>query len=210
MKQLLCSLIAALCLITFASSAFAEGDAKGGGSSGSSSGGGTGGRGIGLNVGGGFPFLAQAGVDIYFANNLGVSLGYGTLSVSAGTTSVDLAMPEALLRWHPLGGIFFVAAGLGQETMKAKGTDKTTSQTVEINVTAMTAIGKLGWMWGSNNGGFWFGMDLSYIKPSGAKTDIKTALPTNNTEYKDAVDQAKKFGEMAYFNITLARFGWMF
>lgn len=165
---------------------------------------------FGLHVGLGVPFVTQAGADIYFNDNWGLELGFNQLSVSAGVAKVALTMPELLVKWHPFSGSFFMAAGLGQETLSSKATDALTAQTAELKLTANASVVKLGWMWGSGNGGFWFGMDASYVMPSGAKAEITSTLPPTSDTYKEAEEQAKKFGELAYTNITFARLGWLF
>ncbi|MES2854981.1 MAG: hypothetical protein V4692_03910 [Bdellovibrionota bacterium] len=204
MKQLSSLLAFAFCFTTASQAFSAEGKDSGG------SGGGESRQGFGLNLALGFPFLTQAGVDIYLFDNLGLSLGYGNFNAKFGGSTIDLVMPEVILKWHPFGGVFFMGGGVGEEKLVSKATDSTSGQTAEIKVTAMTAIAKIGWMWGSNNGGFWYGLDLSYIRPSGAKTEITSSLPTTNETYKEVQDQAKRFGEMAYGNFTFARLGWMF
>jgi hypothetical protein len=165
---------------------------------------------FGLNAGLGIPFLTQGGVNMYFSDNVGLDIDYGILSITSGQSKTSLSMPSALLKWHPFSGSFFIGAGVGQETLDSKATDVTTSETAEIKVTAMTAIGKLGWMWGSQDGGLWFGLDLSFISPSGAKTTITSDLPTTNSAYQDAQTQADKFGKTSYTNITFARLGFLF
>lgn len=174
-------------------------------------GGGGGGHGtFGINGGLGIPFLTQAGVNIYFTDNVGLDVDYGLLSIKSGETKLELNMPSAMLKWHPMAGNFYVAGGVGQETLTATATSAMSNQTAEIKVTAMTAIAKVGWMWGANNGGLWFGMDISYIAPSGAKTTINSTLPATSQEYKDAQADADKFGKSSYMNFTFARLGFLF
>lgn len=170
------------------------------------------GGGFGFNFGFGVPFLSQAGLSYHFNSKLGVSLGYGLLDLKVGDAKTKLSMPEVLLVCHPFAGSFFLAAGAGQETLEATATDSTGTHTAKGKVEAMTTVAKLGWMWGISNGGFWFGMDISHIMPSGAKTTV-TAPPgmsTNDPAYKDVVEAGEKFGKTAYTNITFARFGWIF
>lgn len=171
---------------------------------------GGGGGGVGINAGFGLPYVSQYGVDIAFSDKFGLALGYNNLSLTVGVTGVTLTMPELLLTWRPFSGAFFIGVGAGQEDMKATATDATTSQTAEIAVKASTSIAKLGWMWGRGDKGLWFGMDVSYISPSGATTTITTALPATDPAYQDAQTQAEKFGSTAYTNITFARLGYMF
>lgn len=167
-------------------------------------------QGFGLHAGIGLPFVQQAGVNYYFTNDLGLDIGYNILDLSIGDSKVTLSMPEVLLKWHPFKGSFFVGAGLGQEKLSVKATDLATGEAAKLDIEATTTIAKLGWMWGSNNGGFWFGVDASYIVPSGAKTTVTSSLPPTHPSYVDVVEQGDKFGKMAFTNITFARLGWIF
>lgn len=167
--------------------------------------------GFGLSVGLGSPFLTQAGLNYKMSDRVGFSLGYNLLDLSLGTAGVKLAMPELLVHYHPFMGSYFVALGVGQETLDVTASDLTTGYKTAVNVTAMTGIVKTGWMWGIGNNGFWFGVDASYIMPSGATQSITApGVPTTDPSYQDALDAAKKFGETAYMNITFARMGWIF
>lgn len=165
---------------------------------------------FGFNVAMGTPFLQQAGLNYQFSDKFGMSLGYNILDLTIGTAGLKLTMPELMFGYHPFGGSYFLAAGVGQEALKISSST-TSGQTVAIDVTAMTTIVKTGWMWGISNGGFWFGMDVAYIMPSSPSTTITApGVPTTDTAYTDAQDSAKKFGETAYMNITFARLGWLF
>ena len=167
--------------------------------------------GFGLNVGAGIPFLMQGGVNYRMSETLGFSAAYNMLDVTSGTASVELSMPEVLVHYHPFKGSFFLAAGIGQETLTVSATDLQTSATATADVTAMTGIIKTGWMWGAASGGLWFGMDIAYISPFSPSTTISApGVPTTSQEYRDVVDAANKFGETAYINFTFARLGYIF
>lgn len=166
--------------------------------------------GFGLHVGVGVPFLSQAGFDYQMSDKFGLSLGYNMLDLSVGDAKSKLSMPELLLRYHPFSGSFYLAAGVGQETLNVSAT-ATGGAKAEIDVKATTTIVKTGWMWGAGDGGIWFGMDVSFISPSGAEQTITApGVPTSDQAYIDALDAAKKFGETAYTNITFARLGYLF
>lgn len=165
---------------------------------------------FGLNVGVGLPFLQQAGANFYFTDHFGLDLGYNKFNLTVDSASVDLTVPELVAKWHPFGGAFFIGGGVGQESFKAVGSDALTGQTAEISVKATTMIGKLGWMWGSNNGGFWYGMDFAFYSPSSPETTIVSILPSTDPAYVDAQEQADKFGKTSFTNLTFARFGWLF
>lgn len=166
---------------------------------------------IGVNAGLGVPFLSQFGLNYKLSPQFGLSAGYNSLDVTLGTSKASLKMPEILLHFHPLSGSWFVAGGLGQETLDVSATDAQTGNTASASVKAMTVIAKTGWMWGLANDGFWFGIDYSYISPSGANvTIVAPGVPTNDPAYTDTQDAAKKFGETAFTNLTFARIGWIF
>lgn len=167
--------------------------------------------GVGLNIGLGVPFLTQAGLNYQISDRWGVEAGYNLFSLDVSSASVELSMPEVLLKFHPFAGSYFIGAGVGQETMEVKSADTSGANEVSIKVEAATTIVKTGWMWGVSNGGFWFGMDVAYIMPSSPKQTITApGVPTTSESYLDAVDAADKFGKTAYTNITFARFGWLF
>ncbi len=174
-------------------------------------GGGGGGMGVGLNLGIGLPFLSQYGVNVRLNNKFGISAGYGVLDIDVDEANLKLDMPEALLNYHPFGGSFYLGLGLGKEKLEVTATESTTSTKISIEVEAMTTLARLGWMWGVSDGGFWFGMDVTYIKPnSPEKTSSAPGVPTSDPNYQDADEAADDFGKSAYANFTFARFGWVF
>lgn len=169
------------------------------------------GSGVGLQVGLGLPFVSQAGFHYKATDKFGFSLGYNLLDFSLGDSKTKLSMPEFLVHYHPFSGSFFVAAGVGQENLKVSATDITTGTEVAIEVAATTTVIKTGWMWGITNGGFWFGIDMSYVMPSGGTPTITApGVPASSQSYIDAVEAADKFSKTAYTNFTFARLGWIF
>ncbi len=169
------------------------------------------GSGLGINLGIGFPFLSQFGVNFQLTNKLGISAGYGILDLDVDEANLKLDMPEVYLNYHPFAGAFYVGLGIGKETLDVTATESTTSTEISIEVDAMTTLARLGWMWGADNGGFWFGMDLTYIKPNSPEVTISApGVPTSDPNYIDAVDAAEDFGQSSYINLTLARIGWIF
>ncbi len=167
--------------------------------------------GFGLSVGTGIPFLGQVGANYQFSDKINFYGTYNILSLDSGSAKVELAMPEVGVLYHPFSGAFFIGAGLGQETLEVSATDADTSQEVRADVDAMTAIAKLGWMWGAANGGFWFGLDVAYISPLNSDVTVTApGVPTSDPDYQDTVDAAEKFGESAYINFTFARIGYIF
>lgn len=166
--------------------------------------------GFGLDVGMGTPFLSQFGLTYQRNDTWGFSLSQNTLDLSVAGAGVKLSMPEIMVNYHPFKGSYFIGLGLGQEKLNITS-GVAGVNAVALDVEAMTTVLKTGWKWGIGNGGFWFGMDLSYVLPSSPKTTITApGVPTNDPAYIDAEDAAKKFGETAFINITFARIGYLF
>lgn len=168
------------------------------------------GGGFGFNFGIGLPFLSQAGLNYVMSDKLSFGLSYNQLKLDSGLASVSLTLPEASINWHPFSGSFFLGLGYGSQSFLAKATETTTGESVEIKVDSTAAIGKLGWMWGASDGGLWFGIDMSVISPSGAKTTITTIVPETDKAYIDAKEQSTKFGNSSYSNLTFFRLGYLF
>lgn len=167
--------------------------------------------GFGVNVGIGIPYLGQAGVNYTFSDQFRVSAVYNILDMSVDEAEAKLTMPEVFVTYHPFSGSFFLGAGLGKEKLEVTATDTSGSNQVRAEVTATTAIAKLGWMWGAADKGFWFGVDVAYIKPMNAKNTLSApGVPTSDPNYQDVIDAMDKFGETAYLNITFARLGYIF
>lgn len=167
--------------------------------------------GVGISAGLGVPFVSQYGLNINLSNKLSLLIGQNTLDVSVGTASVELTMPEFSIHWHPFAGSFYLGVGMGKETLNVTAVDLLTSNTASAEVSATTTVVKLGWMWGKENGGFWFGMDVAYIMPSGGEVNIVApGLSSTDQAYIDVADAGEKFGETAYANITFARLGYLF
>lgn len=167
--------------------------------------------GIGVQTGLGIPFLSQGGIHYKASDKFGLAIGYNLLEFTFGYSKTSLSMPEVLLHFHPFSGAFFIAAGAGKENLKVTASDGTPSTDVAIEVSATTTIIKTGWMWGIGDGGFWLGIDMSYVMPSGGTTTITApGVPTTTQAYIDALEAADKFGKLSYTNLTFIRFGYLF
>lgn len=166
---------------------------------------------LGFHFGMGLPFISQYGLDYTLGKHLTLSVSQNSFAVTTGEASVELTMPQVLLHFHPFQGDFYIAAGIGKETLDVEARDATTNTFARASVDANTTLARVGWMWGKDNGGFWFGMDLTYIMPSGAEVTIETnGFNPGDDEYDDVKKAGEDFGEASYFNITFARFGWLF
>ena len=167
--------------------------------------------GFGVNVGIGLPYLGQVGANYTFSSQLRISAVYNILDLTIDEAEAKLVMPEIFVTYHPFSGSFFLGAGLGREKLEVTATENGGTNQVRAEVTATTAIAKLGWMWGAQDKGFWFGVDLAYIIPMNAKNTLTApGVPTTDPNYQDVVDAMDQFGETAYFNITIARLGYIF
>jgi hypothetical protein len=165
---------------------------------------------IGINAGFGIPFVSQYGLMFTFGNSISVNVEYNNLDLSIDQASVSLTMPAVVANWHVFGGAFYIGAGVGQETLTAEAVDSTIGASVRGEVTATTAIARIGWMWGKADGGFWFGMDATVISPSGASSKLTTTGVPASEDVQDVEDSLNRFGETAYTNITIARLGYIF
>lgn len=164
---------------------------------------------VGINAALGVPFVTQYGVNLTMGPMWSADISYNNLSYTLGTASVDLTMPALMLNWHPMSGAFYIGLGVGQETLNVKSSES--GVTAEGEVTSSTTIAKIGWMWGKANGGFWFGMDLAYVSPSGGDPDFTVTGGTATAEQvEDVEDSLDTFSETAYTNVTFARFGYLF
>ncbi len=172
---------------------------------------GHGATGFGISGGIGLPYITQFGVDYHLNEMFSAHFNYNNLDLSVDTAKLKLTMPELLVYFHPFSGSFFIGGGLGQETLKSSARDSTTNLEASIEVKATTTIIKTGWVWGTDDGGFFGGLDYSYIMPSGASSTITApGVPTTSKEYQDAVDAADKFGSTAYGNLTFLKIGYLF
>lgn len=167
--------------------------------------------GFGASAAFGIPFLTQIHAHYQLNDQVSFSAGLNSLSLDAGEASVSMTLPEVIVKYHPFAGAFFVGGGLGSNSLEVTATESVTSNKISAKVDSTAMIIKTGWMWGASDGGFWYGMDFSYISPSGASSTITApGVSTSDPNYQDAVDAAEKYGETALFNLTLLRIGWMF
>jgi hypothetical protein len=167
--------------------------------------------GFGVNVGIGLPFLGQIGANYTFSSQLRISAVYNILDISIDEADAKLVMPEIFVTYHPFSGSFFLGVGLGREKLEVTATESLGTNQVRAEVTANTAIAKLGWMWGAQDKGFWFGVDLAYIIPMNAKNTLTApGVPTTDPNYQDVVEAMDEFGDTPYLNITIARLGYIF
>ena len=167
---------------------------------------------LGLNLGLGLPYVSQYGINYTMGANWTANLQVNSLDLTTGEANANLGMNEFGINWHPFSGSFFIGFGIGQQKLEVTAVDSTINAAASIDVSSTTTIAKLGWMWGKADSGFWFGMDLAFISPTGSKVNVETTggLGTNTSQYKDVVDLGEKFGELSYMNLTFARLGYLF
>jgi hypothetical protein len=168
-------------------------------------------RGLSVSFGAGVPFINQFGLHYSLSDKMTVYAGYTNLSADLGTAQAEMTLPEVGLQYHPFGGAFFLGLGAGSVSLESSAVDAVTLLKASIEVTATAAIGKMGWMWGAADGGLWFGIDLSYISPSGPKSTITApGVSTTSQAYLDAESAADKFGTTAFPGLTFLRLGYFF
>lgn len=175
---------------------------------------------FGFNAGFGLPYLSQFGVNyVHSSHQFSAELSYNTFGISVGSVGVGMSKAEVSLRWHPFGGSYFVGAGLGKQTMYAKGTEIISGQSVEtkIDVSSNALTPMMGWMWGMGDGGFYAGLDFGFQNPSGAVATITTnadasiqATPEYQQLITETADQSKKYGETGFVTLTFLRLGYLF
>lgn len=165
----------------------------------------------GFNLGIGLPYIGQVGVNYRLNAKWAVSAGYNLLKLDVDEATAELEMPEIFFQYYPWAGSFFIGAGLGKESLEVTAKEQLDGDPISIEVDAMTTIAKLGWTWGTGNGGFWYGVDMAYIMPN--SPDVTTNAPgvlTSDPNYQDAIEAAEDFGETSYPNITFIRVGYIF
>lgn len=167
---------------------------------------------LGVDVGLGFPYLAQAGVTYRVNEMFSVVAGYHLLDIDVDEASAELSMPAILVHYYPFSGSFFLGAGVGKQNLEVSATESDSNTKITAESDATTTIAQLGWTWGASNGGFWFGFDISYIMPSGADSSISpsSGAITSDPNYQDVQKALDDFGDTSYPNITFARLGWLF
>lgn len=116
---------------------------------------------FGLSAGVGAPFVSQYAVDVSFGSNWGMSLSQNALSAESGEASVDLSSNVAIVNWHIFSGSFYIGLGIGQEELEVSAKESSSSLVASASVTTNSLLGRLGWMWGKADAGFWFGADIS-------------------------------------------------
>lgn len=166
---------------------------------------------IGGHIGFGAPYIAQLGLDFTLGDNLTLSVTRNSVGFEIDEVDLSLTMSEVGVKWHPFGGAFFVGAGIGSQTLSAEAEEETTGATASVDVDNSVGIARLGWMWGKNDGGFWFGVDAAYVVPSGGEVEVKAdGLTSADQEFQDAQDAGELFAETSYISLTLARLGYLF
>ncbi|MAZ47445.1 MAG: hypothetical protein CME65_02715 [Halobacteriovoraceae bacterium] len=166
---------------------------------------------VGISYGLGAPYVSQPGLDLTLSDSFSIVARANSFGIDLGEASVDLNMPEVSVLWHPFSGSFFLGLGVGSQTLDVSSTNAVSGLTASTEVTTTAMLAKLGWMWGKGNGGFWGGMDVTFVSPSSSDYEIEApGLATTSEEYQDVEDAAEQFGETAYVNFTFLRLGYLF
>lgn len=166
---------------------------------------------VGISYGLGAPYVSQPGLDLTLSDSFSIVARANSFGIDLGEASVDLNMPEVSVLWHPFSGSFFLGLGVGSQTLDVSSTNAVSGLKASTEVTTTAMLAKLGWMWGKGNGGFWGGMDVTFVSPSSSDYEIEApGLATTSEEYQDVEDAAEQFGETAYVNFTFLRLGYLF
>lgn len=165
---------------------------------------------FGLQLGFGLPFVSQYGLNYQVSKKLGFTAALNNLDVSIDTASVKLGLTEFTANYHPFEGSFFLGLGAGMQNFEASATDSLSLASAATTVDSTVVLAKLGWMWGVQNGGFWMGLDMTYVSPMASDISITGSATVGSQEYNDVLEAAQKFAETAYTNITFLRIGYLF
>lgn len=166
---------------------------------------------VGISFGLGAPYVSQPGLDLTLGDRFSIVARANTFAIDLGEAAVDLSMPEVSVLWHPFAGSFFLGAGIGSQTLDVSATEIDTGLTASTEVSSTVMLAKLGWMWGKSNGGFWGGLDVTFISPTSSDVEIDApGVPTDSEIYEDVESAAETFAETAYVNITFLRLGYLF
>lgn len=185
------------------------------------------------------PHILGYGLDYWHSSRLfsiSVNLGgytennLGKYNKDAEGASLKLSNQEAVLRYHPFMGAFYLGASYGQHklsgsitrTMSAAG--GSASADVKVDLTANYLTPHIGWMmvW---DFGLSLGFDLGYLLPNNVKTDYSDRIynitgPATETDVRNSADYQKArndldkgatdIGSQNIPYIALIRIGWMF
>ena len=149
----------------------------------------------------GFPTLARGGIETRFLGFGGFAIDYGILpQFSISNIKLALNSFRVVAKLYPFQGAFYVGGGFGSQAFAGE-TDTTISGVpinIKVNIASTILTPQIGWLWGSQNGGFFYGMELgaqvvlsssvavetnalAAIKALSAYTDAENSIKTQGT-----------------------------
>lgn len=179
---------------------------------------------FGLHASLGVPHPINFGLNYVVPNRLfSFEVSTGSFGITVSDVELKLQNTEFAARWHPFYGSFFVGALLGNQKITGKKTETVTSGMIsqdvhaEVEVKSNYVTPQIGWMWGTDGGGFFAMIELGFQSPSGVKSefssDVDPALQ-NTEEYaklkKDVEDGGDKIGKSVLPQLALLKIGWLF
>ncbi len=173
---------------------------------------------FGLSAELGFPHPVNLAVQYFHSSrnfSLEFALGSTPLTIDGADTLVE--NQEMTFRWHPQARAFYFGLTFGNQKLEVKDSDTVSSQVVTVQVDIKSQYMKpvVGWLWGAQNGGFFYGFELGWQFPSNNKTKITTSQDfTGNPDYDQLIDDinevADLIGKSSVPNIGLIKMGWFF
>jgi hypothetical protein len=114
------------------------------------------------------------------------------------------------LTYHPFKGALFLGLGAGREKLHVSNIYAPTEEEFTMDVEAALAVAKAGWMWGMGDDGFWFGFDISRLRPFQATIRINApGVDSNSQDYTDSIAAVDDFGQSDFITF-LFRLGLLF
>lgn len=181
----------------------------------------------------GVPHPLTAGVDVIYADTIGVSFSAGRSGTEIDSTDIEIRSWDIGVSWFPFGGSFFIGALYGDQgivgkrtvdlKVDASGIPLTVPTTLRLEITSKYLTPHLGWYarWDS---GFSLGFDIGVQLPSSSSSELQTSFANvsaasetyvrNSDDYKknkkDVEDAAELIGKKAIPYINLIKLGWLF
>jgi hypothetical protein len=173
---------------------------------------------FGLSAELGFPHpLNLAAQYFHSSRQFSLELAVGSTALKIDGTDTQVENQEMTFRWHPNARAFYFGLGFGNQKLKVKDSDTVSSQevTVQVDIKSQYVKPVIGWLWGAQNGGFFYGFELGWQFPSNNKTKITTSQDfTGNPDYDQLIDDinevADLIGKSSVPNIGLIKLGWFF
>lgn len=173
---------------------------------------------FGLSAELGFPHPVNLAVQYFHKSrqfSLEFAVGSTALTIEGADTQVE--NQEVTLRWHPKARAFYLGLAFGNQKLEVKDSDTVSSQvvTVQVDIESQYVKPVIGWLWGAQNGGFFYGLELGWQFPSHDKTKIKTSQDfTGNPDYDQLIDDINEvadiIGKSSVPNIGVIKMGWFF